>query len=279
MDLQIQDGSLTKINLEYFAQFPEAFYPPINPTTYAYRCSLGLSRMLNYKVGIYGLARNIEKHINSLQLRLAKLCSYFKQSSITFFENDSTDNTLAILQSWTLPNFKVISETCNNPLRTGTGIERRREMAYYRNKYIPEIKDEDFVIIIDTDTYGWSYEGIANSFGQWNNNIGCIGSNGLIYHDNNELFYDIYAYREIGQRKHDWHQNTLKLVRGEELRQVNSAFGGLAIYSREAIHNCVYQDWDCDHVTVNKQVREKNLDVYINPSQIVLFSPHYYSIS
>lgn len=262
----------------YLSSFPEAIYPPVNPTEYTNRCLRGYEIMAHSRACIGGLARNIAWNSNNLQARLIKTTSLFKSCDIVFFENDSDDGTQNILEHWPI---KLLTTVLGDKQLTGTGLARRINMAGYRNQYLRWIQDRldkyDLVIIIDTDTYGWSYDGIANScsyFPQYD----VFGSNGLIY-ISQRMYYDTYAYREIDQTKHITQQNLLEKNRGDEPYLVNSCFGGLAIYKASVLKDTKYEYWDCDHVTIHQQIRKNGYKIVMNPSQIVLYSPHFYQLT
>jgi hypothetical protein len=65
-----------------------------------------------------------------------------------------------------------------------------------------------------------------------------------------------------------WFQQSLKPF------EVDSAFGGLAIYRRHALKDVRYIGLNddgsevCEHVTLNKQIKEKGCKIYINPKMI-----------
>ena len=65
--------------------------------------------------------------------------------------------------------------------------------------------------------------------------------------------------------------NLLHFNRGDDLVEVKSCFGGLALYKTSALSGR-YTDEDCDHVTLHKSLP----CMYLNPSQIVLYTEHYY---
>ena len=87
--------------------------------------------------------------------------------------------------------------------------------------------------------------------------------------------YDRWAYRAardsaasvlIGN-----HQDSLR--RGMPLLEVESCFGGLAIYQTRCLLECQYGGEDCEHVTLHRSMRQAGFSrLYLNPSQIVLRS-------
>jgi hypothetical protein len=61
--------------------------------------------------------------------------------------------------------------------------------------------------------------------------------------------------------------------------EVDSAFGGLAIYKRQALTNIRYIGVDnnkeevCEHVALNRQIKEKGGRIFINPAMMNCFTP------
>lgn len=266
---------------KWISQFPESqFLCKENRKDYINRVILGYELMSSSDVLICGIVRNAEKILPYTLARIERLGSFFKDYSVLLYENDSTDNTLKILQSAKLKNLVVKTEAKNTSFHEGTtSQDRLQDMAYYRNQYIKEIpkyKDVSYVIVLDCDlSGGWSYEGIANSISY---NYYIVGSNSCIYRKrfgrHERLYYDSFAYRNIGVAEHRPEEtNLMCLQRGEEPYAVDSCFGGLCIYRPICFHPTVkYEDWDCDHVTLHSQMRKIGYDVYINPSQITLYN-------
>jgi hypothetical protein len=162
-------------------------------------------------------------------------------------------------------------------------LERRVNMAYVRNKYLEHAKKKyksgyklDVIIVLDLDIIGgYSYTGLLNSLSYFNNNT-CIGSNSIYYQDNQRLYYDTWAYKDLNN-KSEQDKNLMVFHRGENPFEVDSSFGGLMLYPSSILkHNIKYDSWDCDHVTLHKQLKDLGYKIYLNPSQIVLYSDHYY---
>lgn len=276
-----------------YAAFPESFYLPSKEflNSYLIRCEAGYNLAAKTSVIITGLARNIA-HNKNLLSRLDKTASLFKEVFFVFFENDSNDGTLEILKNFT-PKRKdddvhVVTDTFNHQKwQSDRSLSRLDAMAYYRNRCLQHIRnfiqheEYPFTIIIDTDLKGgWSYEGIANSFGYFYDlNFDCMASNSYIYDIYEDkprrLYYDSFAFRFSTEVKPDFEAiNRMQLNRGELPFQVCSAFGGLGIYKTKSIIDKEYKGGDCEHLHLHKQLDK----VYVNPSQIVLLNEHQYTV-
>lgn len=277
-------------------QFPESLWPPINPEEYLERIRAGYDIMRGSTVTICGLARNIGNKVGYLHGRLNYLCHLFNSVNICIYTNDNEDDTLSNLQSMQARfnydgvKFNLIAETLYKEFHGSvTTQERYRDMAYYRNKYLEYLRYETtskHLIVIDTDIIGgFSWDGLAHSFSYIDSSMGCIGSNSLIYENRESgpirLYYDALAFRRLNSTKpHNQSEiNLLCYNRNETLLEVQSAFGGLAIYNVEPIRkfNLTYDESDCDHVTLNKKLVELGYRNYMNPAQIVLYSDSLYS--
>lgn len=225
-------------------------------------------------VNICALARNLGNNTIGFLHRVSEIAKLFNHANVIVYENDSSDNTREILEK---SGVYLISE--NLGLRkhnNDTSYQRTVDMAYYRNKYLTKVQadfmDTHYTIVLDSDLYGYSYEGILHSLSF---NYDAITANGILYKDNERLFYDTWAYRRIGHPEphNSGEINCLRYERSEPPIKVLSNFGGMAIYRTGLLEGLEYQAGDCDHVTLHKLFPS---DIYLNPSLICLYSPHYY---
>jgi hypothetical protein len=162
-------------------------------------------------------------------------------------------------------------------------------MASFRNRYMAALQSisfaADYVIIVDADLLGgWSNEGLANTLGYdaWD----AVGSNGLYVWRGNFpdgspragiVHFDAWAFRSHDSADPAPAGTVNKLVfrRGDPFIPVMSAFGGLAVYRRDALLSSRYGGGDCEHVTLHREMRSRGYDrVFVNPSQIALYSAH-----
>lgn len=264
------------------SRFPESLYLPITNDYYD-RVALGIDIMRQKDIVICGICKNIADNVDNILAKIFRLGSMFRSYSLYIYENDSVDATLSkLVQSSAKLNMPITIETETlevEPHDQDKSEYRRERMAYARNKYLDHIRDKEFdnLIVCDLDIeVGWSYEGIAHSFAF---DFDVVGSNGLIYQKNREgetyrCFYDTWAYRTLDDKEICGVEgNLLKYNRGQHLEQVGSCFGGLCIYKRDCITDSVkYTKDDCDHVTLHRQLIDNGNKIYLNPSQIVVYS-------
>ncbi len=275
------------MNIFDFVQFDESRFPPADSASQMYhrRVQDGYDRMRNASVVIAGLARNVAHILPATILRIESLGKTFRDYSVVIYENDSSDHTRELLESWRSVNPKVhlLSETLeapvNRPVRCSS---RARWMAYYRgcvHQYIVDtLPQSDFVVLLDTDLIGgWSPDGIANTFGH--DNWDFVGSNGMIYkrlglRSNHLAHYDAWAYRVDAQMTAipTSEVNSIHFRRGEQLKPISSCFGGLGIYSYPAFSGGKYEGEDIEHVGFHRSLIANGHErLYLNPSQVVIY--------
>lgn len=267
--------------------FPEAELPPPAEfrAQYEHYLEVGLARMRERRVVLCGLARDVAPVLPVTIARMERLGQMFADYRVVIYENDSADNSREMLFAWSHrnPRVTVRSERRGAPVNPNARcLKRSTRMAYYRNSYREYIAehfaDFDHTIVVDTDLVGgWSYDGVANSFGH--DNWDFIGSNGIIYRatrrdPNLPVQFDAWAFRldrsltplstaEVNSMY--WH-------RGAPLVPVTSCFGGLGIYPQRAMIECRYDDWDIEHVPLHRDMAERGMDrMFLNPSQITLY--------
>lgn len=273
----------------HVAEFPEHLFPCSEEVQadYDQRVMRGRGRMSAATAVICGLCRDLALQLPATIARVEYLASMFRDCDMVIFENDSQDATVDVLRQWAAANPAVhlLSERLKQPkLNFGTSRDRTERMAYYRNRcreaVVHEFGGRDFVVVADMDLEGWSYDGIASTFGyqDWD----FVGSNGLCFASAAEtrdggtgVHADSFAYRAVGQTQlMAAEAHRLRFRRGEPLVPVWSCFGGLGIYHMPCFRAASYEGHDCEHVTYHEAMRERGHDrLFLNPSQIVLYSP------
>lgn len=243
---------------------------------------------------VAGLARNcgktIAKDVNRISVALTK----FKSVEWLIIESDSNDNTISVLDilSKNTPFFRYISL---GKLREKIP-SRTERIAYCRNKYLDELKKNsryeniDFVLIADLDGIN-SHVNEASISSCWeHNNWDVCTAN------QTGPYYDVWALRHPAWSPNDcWEQYEFlikhKVSRSKALNnavysrmifiernapwiEVESAFGGLAIYKKMTLVTSQYigvrNDGKeiCEHVELHRQINEKGYKIFINPNLI-----------
>lgn len=277
-------------------------YPSFEPN-YLDVNKRGIDQLNNAKVTVLSLTRNNE---NRLQNNINVMKNFFKEHNtsynLVFFENDSTDKTVEILEKnkqESPTQFHYFSEQLGRkqfgPVKQQ---ERVQALAEYRNKLLEYARglDSQFIIVMDSDFDEISLDGLTNSFG-WlsiDTNIAAVAGNSFEYKTgifNSERYnlwnYDSWAFR------HTWWLD-LNVERpapnnvndamiwfglwipptGSSPITVNSAFGGTCIYRSDVYFKGQYGSTDCEHVCFHQSLlvnTNYKFKMVLNPSQQMLF--------
>jgi hypothetical protein len=256
--------------------------------SYKQKIGEGISFIQDKNICITGLARNIEPVLQNSLNHLSSICGLFNNCNVVIFENDSSDNTKNILQSWQQSNYYLISQNlkATHPTGSSKSLLRTTALANYRNickNYIVDnIKTKlDYIIVIDLDFRGIDINGILNSFG-WISSSNIDGIVGIAYMLLKDPFdkitilnYDSWAFRHTWWDDHQeqmpWFEKWCPFI-GSQPIKVNSAFGGIGIYSADPYLSCNYDGYDCEHVCFHKNLYNKypNFNLSLNPSQLFI---------
>lgn len=253
--------------------FPESFYLPQSPE-YIDDVYRGLLIAKNTTLLLCGCVKNCEKELSRNLFRVELLKKHFKQLDLFLYENDSVDSTPELVKR---ADFYKSEKLDAKPHNRDKSIHRRKIMAYARNQYLEFAKSKKYDLfgVIDMDMPGgFSLEGVLHTLSQdFKQKI--YGSNSIVYESKQRLYFDTWAYRGYESDKEG--DNLMLFHRGIKPVRVDSCFGGLAIYPYSVLEeNIEYKDYDCDHVTLHNQLRNKGYKIYINPSMITLYTESYY---
>lgn len=263
-------------------------YPEFTPQYNEY-VSHGSVYLKDKNICVTGLIKNGENILEGKLNFFNLLKEHCQSLDIVIYENDSTDNTIDILRSWssTTINFHILSEKLNAQHRGHPykDPDRTIAMAYYRSKcqdYIRQNIDTDYVIVIDLDYKQISLDGLLNSFG-WiahKPKINIMAGFSYQQHSNGLLTnYDSWAYRGNWWQDYQHDKNfaytfiNWQPFVGSSPFKVNSAFGGICIYEPNTYLIGQYAGNDCEHVTFHRSIYDTLLDkynLYVNPSQIMV---------
>lgn len=249
---------------------------------------------------ICSIVRNAEKGLKKNIPVIKKLCQYFKDYKVVIYENDSTDATKEILQSWmdeesdhvivslndtdsssTIPNAQSVKA---NPFFCKKRISK---MATIRNHYMDYIEKEkleaDYLMVVDLDVAELFLQGILTSFSdtpEWDavTAFGYSTSPSL-----KRRYHDAYALVEYGNENIPQTEESIQNAAGSFIKKlqtsqwirVYSAFGGLAIYHFDKIKGLRYKiisnedprvEVRCEHFSLYQQMNEKDeCKIYVNP--------------
>jgi hypothetical protein len=271
------------------SQFPESLYPciPEKNKEYVERVLHGHEIASNSNVVIAGLCRDNQNILPYTLSRLECLADLFFDAVFCIFENDSVDLTTNILAEWSnntkYENYvscKKFGFKKHGSVKTEERIKNMSSVRRNLQDMVRTVSEDlsiDYVILIDMDIEGFSYEGILNTLSY---QFDCMGSNGLIYKEEkgqrNRLYFDSYGSKFIPE-KTDEQKNLTLLHRGEPPILMESAFGGLAVYRLKPYISGQYSvgDWNnyCEHIPFHSSMK-----TYLNPSQITIYNRTRYSL-
>ena len=250
---------------------------------------------------VVGVVRNCERSVQDDVLRLFHALKSCQALSWLLIESDSSDNTVNALRTLEgkVPSFRFISL---GNLRQ-TMPHRTERIAHCRNVYLDELQSSplyaevDYVVVTDLDGINslLTAEGISSCWMRSGWDVCTANQRGP--------YYDIWALRHRFWCPNDWsHQYKFLLAHKvlneaakwaacyskmitidveEDWIEVDSAFGGLAIYRRVVLNGVQYVGVDeegnevCEHVSLNTKIRSRGHRIFINPRLInTAFTEH-----
>lgn len=249
---------------------------------------------LPVKVLIAGTIRNgasaLEKTIEILDRAFNPLA----EVRFLIIESDSEDDTLAILERMRKNRQNFAFESLG--ALTKTNPKRTDRIATARNEYLTQFqkhekyRDCTHLVVADLDGVNdlLTTSGVKSS----------LVADGLHVYTANQLgpYYDIWALRHSLWSPNDcwselefyrkWYHlpeyvlqrsvlsRMIRIKPSEEMIEVDSAFGGLAIYPRNAVEGLSYSGLDlnnqevCEHVEFSYGVKRNGYKIFINPQMI-----------
>ena len=242
---------------------------------------------------IAGTARDVAHCIASEINHLIACTSDFKSTKVFIIESDSSDQTYDCLNQLT-NEFSFFSFIGLGKL-SEVIPSRTQRLSHCRNQIVNAVRDDpqfqsiDFVLLADLDGVNdlLTKEKIAQCW-TLEENWDVICANQLNY------YYDIWALRHpywspynyleqyhhltpfLGSHQANQISKIVKQVKLDPNQKpilVDSAFGGLAIYKREAYISGTYgfkpgEVDEVDHAPYHKILRDKGYRIYINPALI-----------
>lgn len=243
---------------------------------------------------ISGVVRNGEKTIVNEIMHLANVFKNFSNLGWFLVESDSNDQTLKKLDelSKTIPNFRYLS--------AGSLIDkmpsRLVRLAYCRNLYLDELRnnplyqDTQYLVVADLDNMNplLTEEAVLSCW-QYENWGACCANQRGPYYDLGALRHPIWMPQDCWAHYHFLrhhgqseeassfsavYANMITISENHDWIEVDSAFGGLAIYPMMAIKDSRYSGLNdqgnevVDHVGFNQGIKNNGYSIYINPKLI-----------
>ena len=243
---------------------------------------------------IVGLAKNCSKSIKADIAKVQSALQAFKHLRWLVIESDSRDRTVKKLGELEqeIENFRFISL---GALRTEFPLRTAR-IAHCRNRYLDELNGNpiyahiDYVIVADLDGVNdqLTERGLLSCWARDDWDVCTANQRGP--------YYDVWALRHKTWSPNDcWsqyrflmelglsvneslfaaiHSRMIKIDENLDWIEVDSSFGGLAIYRRKALEGSQYVGLDdegemvCEHVQLHATLRAHGGRIFINPELI-----------
>jgi hypothetical protein len=253
-----------------------------------------LSALRKEDVAVVGIVRNVQGDLKTDIDRIKSSLSDFAKIRWFLVESDSSDLSVDALEaaSQSEENFHYIS-LGNLEERFGSRTER---MAFARNRYLHELTDNS---VFNSVTYV-----VIADFNNLNSQISRDSIRSCWSHNDWDVctanqsgkYYDIWALRHQLWSPNDcWEQHAFyrKFMRNPEKAlfvalhsrmihipedsewiEVESAFGGFAIYKKDHLLRARYlgikSDGQvvCEHVLMHEQMRLEGSRIFLNPRMI-----------
>jgi len=242
---------------------------------------------------IVGIARNAMPHLTNTLALVAEAVPQFRSCRMFVYENDSTDYTADRLD-WFAGQHQWLTvehDTLGGIDSRGFEPERTVRLAHCRNKCMEWVRanapQATWVIVLDLDPHGgFSVDGVFNSIG-W---LASKATEPSVRRPAGMASFSLWAeHKDEGQPPHiaqydswaarpNWWRDRrdeigfawfsmLLFPVGAPPVPMNSAFGGLCVYTAEAFlaPGVRYEGGDCEHVFLHRHMAAAGYQLYINP--------------
>lgn len=254
----------------------------------------------NAGILLAGIAKDVRRSIPRVLNNADAYGKLFRRHKILIVENDSSDGTKEFLRTWARQKTNRVHieadhvhALCSPQNPRGRNVPL---LAVFRNLYIKRIGEEDvelypFVGIFDCDDVNVQpidCESILSAIrflSEESSRAAVFANQRGFYYDIWTLRHDIWCPGDCWEEYKAWCKKGL----GHEARwaclgsrqvhissnsapiEVNSAFGGFAIYKTSFLKECRYEDFGedgavaCEHVSLNREIRNRGGHLFIFP--------------
>jgi hypothetical protein len=247
-----------------------------------------MKQPLDSKVAIIGAARDVGDSFLKLFSVINSSFKIFKEIQFFISENNSIDTTRETLVKLSKENknFNIIllEDDINLVKYKTERIARARNMAL--DAVVKSEFNPDYIAVLDLDhiNLGLTSDSLLSC---WKHN-----NWDAMFANQPEGYYDIYALRHNLWSPRDWlidyfeleknfgkkvamdlslNSKRIKIEKNKDLISVDSAFGGLGIYTFDEIMKTKYVGLSetgepiCEHLSVNLAIKKNGGNLYINP--------------
>jgi hypothetical protein len=253
-----------------------------------------VGRLRAAKVAVVGIVRDCGKTLEDSVLRISAAFAAADEVRWVIIESDSSDDTLEVLGRLKQRDsrFSFLSlGTLRNSIP-----DRIQRIAACRNAYLDELgrtdayRDITHVVVADFDGVNnmLAEESVLSCFLRTDWDV-CAANQAGPYYDVWALRHPLWCPADCWQQYRflaacgvpdakalytGVHSKMITLSQSIPWIQVDSAFGGIAIYRREALDGCRYVALGpdgreiCEHVTLHQQMLARGSKIFINPRLI-----------
>ncbi len=239
---------------------------------------------MNKKISVFCIWRDSEPYVYKTLKQLEDLESLDGfEFSFYFYENDSKDNTVKILENWiSNRSGNFLSEKLNfTKFNSTTDPERMKFLCQCRNK-CKELASEnktDYSLLIDSDI-----EFNSNNFLLQLNDLLNLDSAVMVtanvrqkipdltFNGSSDSYYDVYAFRDKYGSNGIYFSDCPSYIHDDQLRWklslpiiTMSSFGGFALIKSNIFNKVRWlADIHCDHVNMCYDISRYGV-IYLNP--------------
>jgi hypothetical protein len=266
---------------------PEDFWDVDYVDSFNEHVEYGRVEARRQKLAIVSICRSAMPHLTNTLRLVDELAGLWRDCSMYVYENDSADETPKVLDDFAIRQWVTVEhDTLGGEDARGFEPERTVRLAKCRTRCQDWVRknaaDANYVMVLDTDPHGgFSVDGVLNSLGWFCEMLGesfhrrepgAMASHSLFVKKEEGGYgvaaYDAWAARLSwweDRREHKWFHMLMPPV-GSTPIPMNSAFGGLCLYRREAYLAGIYEGGDCEHVFHHKAMQRAGYQLFLNPS-------------
>ncbi|EDQ90679.1 uncharacterized protein MONBRDRAFT_24295 [Monosiga brevicollis MX1] len=248
-------------------------------------------RPKEFTVVILGLCRDNEQMLPRTMASLHKIGKLFKNYQILILENDSVDQTPALLRQLAREDdhvhalsLQLYDDTL--PFQFGEKSKRRTyAMAKLRNRLVDMMRaapynTADYAIVVDMDLVTLPAERAIQAAFRLNFDVVCAhGINWHVHLFGGRRHYDDFAIQDMAGNRVRYACSTcgepaidpLELGPETPALRLQSCFGGFAIYNRSIFDHCKYSGDDCEHLSFHMCAIDHGYEqIYLDPHMVLV---------
>jgi hypothetical protein len=238
-------------------------------------------------IAIYSLWRDSEPHIHRTLSQFEDLELLNYDFEYYFYENDSKDNTVEILQKWLKDrNAKFLTEKLNAPkFGSVEDVERMEMLCGFRNKCksLLSTSNSKYTLLVDSDIK-FNNLNLIRHLANFSKLENCafltpnVRQNipDYVFGKTYDSYYDTYPFRDIQGLpavifSDCPFSNGIDIMNWNMKKPIKckSSFGGFALIETETLKKVKWSTTgECDHVEFCNEVRQYG-DIYIDPTNLV----------